>query len=274
MDTLAGKVAVLTGASRGIGPFIARALAERGARISLAARTAAELEALAVSLGDPGRFLAVATDINDPAARQNLVRRTAAELGDVDILINNAGLEEVVAFSRQRADSIPAIVNTNVIAPMLLAHSVLPGMLARRSGSIVNVASLAGRAGMPFGAVYSGSKGALAEWSISLHAELQGSGVSVSAVCPGFVTEVGMHARKNSPAPASLGAVTPSAVAEAVLKAITSGHPEILVSSRPIRLLMAIRALAPRAALGLARKTGMIAYLEKLAAGNGEAGLG
>lgn len=274
MDTLAGKVVVLTGASRGIGPFIARALAAKGARISLAARSAGALEELAAQLGKPEDFLAVPTDINDAAARQNLVRRTTTELGEVDILVNNAGLEEVVAFEKQRPESIPAIVNTNVIAPMMLAHTVLPQMLARRSGCIVNVASLAGRAGMPFGAVYSGSKGALAEWSISLHAELHGSGVTVSAVCPGFVTDVGMHARKNSPAPASLGAVTPTAVAEAVLRAISSGHPEILVSSRPIRLLMAIRALAPRAALGLARRTGMIGYLEKLAAGNGEVGMG
>ncbi len=274
MDTLAGKVTILTGASRGIGPFIARALAKGGASISLAARSAAELDALATKLDGNGRFIAVPTDINDPAARQNLVRRTAAELGDPDVLINNAGLEEVVSFANQRPESIPAIVNTNVIAPILLAHAVLPAMLAKGQGSIVNVASLAGRAGMPFGAVYAGSKGALAEWSISLHAELHGSGVSVSAVCPGFVSEAGMHARKNMPAPASLGAVTPAAVADAVMRAISSGHPEIVVSSRPIRLLMALRALAPRAALGLARRTGMIDYLKKLAQGNGEIGLG
>lgn len=274
MDTLAGEVIILTGASHGIGPFIARALAKQGASISLAARTATELDALANSLNGTGKFIAVPTDINDPAERQNLVRRTAAELGEPDVLINNAGLEEVVPFVHQRTESIPAIVNTNVIAPMLLAHAVLPEMLAKGRGSIVNVASLAGRAGMPYGAVYSGSKGALAEWSISLHAELHGSGVSVSVVCPGFVSDAGMHARKNMPAPASLGAVTPTAVADAVIRAISSGHPEILVSSRPIRLLMALRALAPRAALAVARKTGMIDYLRKLAQGNGEVGLG
>lgn len=270
MDTLAGKVAILTGASRGIGAFIARALASRGVSIALAARSRPELEALANNLDGNGNYLVVPTDITDTAQRSKLVRRTVADLGEPDILINNAGLEEIVPFAEQQLESIPAIINTNVIAPMLLAREVLPGMLARRRGRIINVASLAGRAGMPYGAVYSGSKGALAEWSISLHAELHGSGVAVSAVCPGFVSGEGMHARKGKSAPASLGEVTPEAVADAVVRAIRDGHPEILVSARPIRLLMALRALAPRAALGFARKTGLIDYLKSLSEKNGK----
>ncbi len=265
MDILASKNAILTGASHGIGPFIARTLAAQGINLALAARSAAELDALAESLPDSAKAVAIPTDLTDFAQRQNLVRRTINEFGQIDILINNAGLEEIIPFEQQSAEMIAAIINTNVIAPVLLAHEVLPPMLERGAGAIVNVASLAGRTGMPFGAVYSGSKGALSEWSISLHAELFGRGVSVSSVCPGFVSSAGMHARKGKPAPGSLGEVSPQAVADAVLKALQTGHPEILVSSRPIRLLMALRALAPRAALAVARKSGLIDYLRKLA---------
>lgn len=265
MDILASKNAILTGASHGIGPYIARTLAAQGINLVLAARTTPELQALAATLGTSVKVLVVTTDLTEASQRANLVRRARHEFGQVDILVNNAGLEEIIPFEQQRAEMIPAIISTNVIAPMQLAHDLLPAMLERGAGAIVNVASLAGRTGMPFGAVYSGSKGALAEWSISLHAELFDRGVSVSAVCPGFVSDQGMHARKGTPAPSSLGEVSPQAVADAVLAALKTGHPEILVSRRPIRLLMALRALAPRAALAFARKSGLIAYLQRLA---------
>lgn len=267
MDTLKGCNAILTGASHGIGPYIARALAAEGVNLVLAARSGGELEALATALRPAVSIIVVTTDVNDPAQRLALVRRANNELGDIDILINNAGLEEIIPFDVQDPPMIPAIVTTNVIAPMALARDVLPPMLQRGRGHIVNVASLAGRTGMPFGAVYAGSKGALAEWSISLHAELRDRGVKVSVICPGFVSTAGMHARKGKPAPASLGEVSPEAVANAVVKALRTGHPEILVSPRPIRLLMALRALAPRAALGFARRTGLIDYLKTLSKG-------
>lgn len=270
MDILTSKNAILTGASHGIGPFIARTLAAEGINLALAARSTAELEELAQALGSSVKVLVVPTDLTEASQRRNLVRRTRQDLGQVDILINNAGLEEILPFEEQDPAMIPAIINTNVVAPMMLTRDVLPAMLERAEGAIVNVASLAGRTGMPFGAVYSGSKGALAEWSISLHGELYGRGVSVSAVCPGFVSDQGMHARKGKPAPGSLGEVSPQAVADAVLRALRIGHPEILVSSRPIRLLMALRALAPRAALSVARKSGLIDYLRELALANRE----
>lgn len=270
LDILTSKKAILTGASHGIGPWIARALAAEGVNLVLAARSTAELERLAESLPGSIDVLVISTDLNDATQRNNLARRASQEFGTIDILINNAGLEEITAFEHQDPDTIAAIISTNVIAPILLARELLPAMLERGNGAVINVASVAGRTGMPFGAVYSGSKGALAEWSISLHAELRGRGVSVSAVCPGFVSDEGMHARKGKPAPGSLGEVSPQAVAEAVLLAIRTGHPEILVSARPIRLLMALRALAPRAALALARKAGLIDYLRELASPGGK----
>ncbi len=266
MKTLKHRNAILTGASHGIGPVIAQTLAAHGINLALAARSTGELEKLGETLRGQIRVIVATTDVNDPADRANLVRRTQSELGPVDILINNAGLEEIIPFRNQDPAMIPRIINTNVVAPMLLTRQLLPSMLDRGRGCIVNIASVAGRAGMPYGAVYAGSKGALAEWSISLHAELAGTGVSVSAVCPGFVSTTGMHARKGKPAPETLGEVSPHRVAKAVLRALHTGHPEILVSARPIRLLMALRALAPRAALGLARRTGMIDYLRSLAA--------
>ena len=131
-------------------------------------------------------MLAVPSDVTKAADRQALVARAQAEFGRIDVLVNNAALEELGHYAEQDPATLERIIATNLLAPMLLARAVLPAMLAERCGHIVNIASLAGRTGMPFGAAYSGSKGGLAEWSISLAAELRDSGVAVSVICPGF----------------------------------------------------------------------------------------
>jgi short-subunit dehydrogenase len=148
---------------------------------------------------------------------------------------------------------------------MLLARALLPAMLARGSGHIVNIASLAGRTGMPFGAAYAGSKGGLAEWSISLAAELSGSGVAVSVICPGFVDGTGMFSRKQLDAPKSLGVSHPEDVAQAVLKVLATRKVEVVVNPKPVRLLMALRALSPETVLALGRKLGLLDFLKRIA---------
>ncbi len=263
MKNLSGKVAVVTGASQGLGVYIARALAREGASVALAARSVPLLEDVAAKI--QGKTAVVGVDLTKSEQRDNLPKRVRAVWGQIDILVNNAGLEEVVRFERQDPEAIRHIIELNVIAPMLLTREILPEMLTRRSGHIVNMASLAGRAGMPFGSVYSGSKGALAEWSLSLHGELQGTGVGVSVIAPGFVTESGMFARKGREPPRSLGASKPEDVVSAVVRAIKNDLPEVVVNPKPARLLMALRALSPRAAIGVARRTGLIRFLESLA---------
>jgi short-subunit dehydrogenase len=265
MLDLTGKTVIVTGASQGLGLVTARALAEAGAQLALAARSVKKLEEAAASLADTGvRVLTVACDVTRTADRQALLARVQAECGELDVLVNNAGIEELSPFAEQDPETMARVIETNLLAPMLLARAVLPAMLARGHGHIVNIASLAGRTGMPFGAVYAGSKGGLAEWSISLAAELQGSGVQVSVICPGFVEGTGMFARKQTKPPRSIGASHPEDVAQAVLDVLAKPRVEVVVNPKPVRLLMALRALSPETALALGRRLGLLDFLRKI----------
>jgi short-subunit dehydrogenase len=263
MATLSGKNIVLTGASQGLGAVMARALATAGANLVLAARSEDKLVELARSL--PGRALAVRCDVTTAQDRRGLIERAKREFGPVDVLINNAALEELGSFAEQDPAVMERVLATNLMAPMLLAREALPDMLARKHGHIVNIASLAGRTGMPFGAAYSGSKGGLAEWSLSLAAELSGSGVAVSVICPGFVDGTGMFSRKGTPAPRSLGVSHPEDVARAVLRVLETRRLEVVVNPKPVRLLMALRALSPEMAVAVARRLGLLDFLKRIA---------
>jgi short-subunit dehydrogenase len=246
---------------------MARALAAAGAQLVLAARSADKLEELVAELKSARvRAVPVPCDVTKAADRETLVARARAEFGRIDVLINNAGVEELGNYAEQDPATLTRIIETNLLAPMLLSRAALPGMLAARRGHIVNIASLAGRTGMPFGAAYSGSKGGLAEWSISLGAELRGSGVSVSVICPGFVDDTGMFSRKQAPAPRSIGASKPDDVVRALLRVLHNPRMEVVVNPKPVRLLMALKALSPEAALAVGRRLGLVDFLRRIAA--------
>lgn len=262
MRELKGKTAVVTGASRGLGPFIARALGDRGMNLVLAARSREGLESLAAELRSRGvRAAVVPCDVADAAARDALVREAEAAFGGVHVLVNNAGIESTFAYHRLPPGEIERVIEVNLIAPMLLTHQVLPGMLARREGHIVNIASLAGKQGPPYNEPYAASKAGLIGFTQSLRAEYRGAGVSASVVCPGFVREAGMFADARSRVPREpsrlLGTTTPHAVASAVVRCIERDLPEALVNPGPTRLLMAILALAPSFGEWFARRAGV-----------------
>ena len=266
MTKLDGKTVILTGASQGLGAVMARALAKAGARLVLAARSADKLEQLAAELrGTGNRVLAVPCDVTLARDRDALLERTRREFGAIDVLINNAGVEELGHYAEQDPATLERIITTNLLAPMQLTRAVLPGMLAAGRGQVVNIASLAGRTGMPFGAAYSGSKGGLAEWSISLAAELKGTGVAVTVICPGFVDGTGMFSRKETPAPKSIGASHPDDVADALLHVLHKPRVEVVVNPKPVRLLMALRALSPETALAVGRRLGLVDFLKRIA---------
>ena len=264
MHPVHGKTVILTGASQGLGAVMARQLAAAGARLVLAARSTDKLVETAKSLGGADA-LCIKCDVTRAEDRRALLARTLQERGPPDVLINNAGVEELGVYAEQDPAVFERIVATNLLAPMQLAREALPAMLARGSGHIVNIASLAGRTGMPYGAAYSGSKGGLAEWSISLAAELRDTGVAVSVICPGFVDGTGMFSRKETPAPKSIGASHPQDVAHAVLNVLTTRKLEVVVNPRPVRLLMALKALSPEAALAVGRRLGLIQFLRGIA---------
>jgi short-subunit dehydrogenase len=265
MANLTGKNIVLTGASQGLGEVMAHTLAAEGADLVLAARSIQKLADLAGSLPGVGSKVVKRTDVTVAEDRAALIAFASREFGPIDVLVNNAGVEELGPFAEKDPAVLERIIATNLLAPMLLAREVLPAMLARGSGHVVNIASLAGRTGMPFGSAYSGSKGGLAEWSISLAAELSGSGVAVSVICPGFVDGTGMFSRKHIAAPKSLGVSHPEDVARALLKVLVTRNVEVVVNPKPVRLLMALKALSPETALAVGRKLGLVDFLKRIA---------
>lgn len=248
--SLAGARVLLTGASRGIGPSIARALAARGAELLLVARSREPLEALAEELrAGSRRAAALAVDLGRAEERARLAREAeGAAGGPIDVLVNDAGVEPIGPFAEQPVEAIAEAVEVNLQAPLHLARLLLPGMLARRRGRLVNVASVAGKKAVPLGAVYGGTKAALIEWTSALGLELRGTGVCASVVCPGFVTGEGMFARDAMAAPALLGSSTPEQVAAAVVRVLHTGEPERIVNSLPVRPMLALYQLFPQLA--------------------------
>jgi short-subunit dehydrogenase len=253
---LQGSNVVLTGGSRGLGPYIARALLARGARVTLAARSAEDLEQVRKSL-DPDRVSTVVADVTNEDDRTTILADAEAAFGPTDVLINNAGIEQVLPFEEFTEEDIHALVTVNLDAPIQLCRLAVPGMVERRRGHIVNMASLAGKAAVPYNTVYSGTKHGLVGFSYSLRAELHGTGVSVSVVCPGFVSEAGMFAdRAHADVPRGSGTwTTPTKVAAAVIRAIEKDLADVVVSGALGKIADVSLAMAPRLTEAIARRT-------------------
>lgn len=188
-DELANQVALITGASRGIGRATALRLARAGCDVALLARTEAELESVALEAARSGaRTLALPADVTDDAQVEAAVQRALVQLGHVSILINSAG----VAPPR-RGHGTAAVADwdrmlaTCLRAPMVLSHLLLPDMLTHHEGAIVNIASTAGRNPRSGEAAYAATKAGLIAFSRSLFTEVRNSGVKVVALCPGYV---------------------------------------------------------------------------------------
>ena len=262
---LKNKVAIVTGASRGIGIYIAERLARKGVNLALAARTEQDLRDTAEKIERFGtKVITVPTDVTKRADLKTLVRRTTQELGGVDLLVNNAGVEKLSSFSEIDLDDIEWIIKTNVTAVEWLTRLVVPEMVTRGSGHIVNIASMAGKVGLPYNAVYSSSKHALIGFTWSLRQELKPHGIGVSAVCPGFVTEAGMFASwGDANTPGIAKPVTPGEVAEATIRAVEKNRPEVLVVRGIGKVADVVHAVSPDFAGAVARRGGLYAYLEK-----------
>ncbi|MBP1642922.1 MAG: D-beta-hydroxybutyrate dehydrogenase [Acidobacteria bacterium] len=179
---------VVTGGGRGIGEATARALAEAGARVVVVARGAAEIELVAAKLAAAGHEVAaIACDVADPAAVERLRAAALERLGTVEILVNSAGVASSAPLKGQTIEEWRRLFAINVEGTFLTSRAFLPGMLERGWGRIVNVASVAGRTGAPYLSAYAASKHAVVGFTRALAAEVAARGVTVNAVCPGYV---------------------------------------------------------------------------------------
>lgn len=262
MTAIAEKTVLLTGASRGIGVFIARALAAEKVTVVGVSRSkeAANLQDEFAALGS--QYIALPFDISKVEELPLLVEQVNQLVGSIDILINNAGIEIYRAFQDYSLTEIHSVIATNLLAAMELSRLVLPTMLSQKSGHIVNMASLAAKKGHPYDSIYSASKAGLLMWSDALRQELRGTGVEVSVVCPGYVSQQGMLAATGIPAPSLSGTSTPEAVAIAVVRAIKQNQAEAIVNKDWMtqnftRLLLALWQLFPQLGDAMYRQIGV-----------------
>lgn len=178
MMELRGKRVLITGASRGIGEALAHGFAGAGANVALVARTQSALEALAVELGGSAH----AADLADPTQVAGLIARIEDEVGPVDVLVNNAGIESTAGFVDAPDDELRRVTEVNYLAPAELCRQAVPRMLRRGGGHIVNVSSMAGCSVFPGLATYCASKAALSHFTAGLRADLRGLPIGTTLV--------------------------------------------------------------------------------------------
>ena len=258
--TGASRVALVTGASRGIGVRLAQALARERMKLVLVARSADKLEALAKELSAAGTdALALPADLSSTGEMEKVVERATAHFGAIDVLVNNAAVMKTSRYHQLRPDEIASEVGTDLVSPMILTALVIPGMLQRRRGHIVNISSLAGKGGAPYHAPYATSKAGLIAFTQSLRQEYRGTGVSASVICPGYGQEEGMFQdmkdQTGASAPPLIG-TTPDAVARALVHAIRHDSAQLLVNRVPAAPLMALLEVAPRTGERILRALG------------------
>ena len=229
MERLDGKVAMVTGASRGIGAAVARALAAEGVRLGLASRSGDDL-------GIEGA-VARPCDVRDPAALAALVAGTVDRFGGLDILVVNAGVGAYGPFLELPPEDLEEMIDVNVKGAIYAIRAALPQLLRSGAADIVTVASEAGRRGLPFEAAYCASKFAQVGLTRALDHELREHGIRCTSVCPGGVaTDFAMGRGRTPDMPALAGMMAPTDVAEAVLFVLTRprNHRILEVALRPV----------------------------------------
>jgi NADP-dependent 3-hydroxy acid dehydrogenase YdfG len=229
MERLAGRTALITGASRGIGASVARALAAEGVNLGLASRSGDDL-----GMADA---VAMPADVRDPGALKAIAEATAERFGGIDILVANAGVGAYGPFLELPDDQLDEMIDVNVKGAIYSARAALPYLIQSETADFVTIASEAGRRGLPLEAVYCASKFAQVGLTRALDHELREQGVRCTNVCPGGVaTDFAMGRGRTPDMPALGGMMDPDDVAEVVLFVLTRprGHRILEVALRPV----------------------------------------
>ena len=241
-----GEVAIITGASGGIGAVVSRDLAAQGARVAMIARTLPTLERVRKGLGDLAeRCRTFPCDVGDWDAVQRTVKQIASEMGDPLILVNNAGFSAAIPFAQMEAAEMERMLRTNLLGLLHCTRAVLGGMRAARRGVIANVGSIAGLFAIPHMSVYAATKWAVNGLSESLNGELAREGIHVGVVCPAIVdTPLAMReeARSGRAVP-RVFRMKPETVSKAIIEVITRER-DMIVLPRALGPLAAVRAPA------------------------------
>jgi short-subunit dehydrogenase len=257
VEQLRGRNALVTGAGGGLGAYIARALAGEGVNLAVTDLPGSSVDGLSAELRTRGVQVEHApADLTDRDERRRLASWAADALGPIDILVNNAGVEFGGPFLDTSPEQLELTVAVNLLAVMDLTRLLLPGMLDRRRGHVVSMASLAGKIPPPQLASYGATKHGVVGFTGALRAELADEPVGFSAICPGFVGRVGMFGRLEpyiEGGSVPMGTIPPERVGAAVVRAIREDVGEIVLNRRPVKPLILLNAIAPGAATRLAR---------------------
>jgi uncharacterized protein len=251
----------VTGATGGIGGAIAGALHARGAHVVLTGRREELLEELRASLGERAEIVPADLAERDGAAR------LAAAAGDVEVLVANAALPASGRLEDFDPDEIDRALDVNLRAPIQLTRALLPGMHQRGRGHVVLVSSLSGKVASPRSGVYSATKFGLRGFAAGLREDLHGTGVGVTVVFPGFISDAGMLADSGVRLPRWVGTRRPDQVASAVIRGIEQDRAEIDVAPLSLRAGATVGSLAPATFARIQRRLGSGRLSEAIAEG-------
>ncbi|HEV7627970.1 MAG TPA: SDR family NAD(P)-dependent oxidoreductase [Streptomyces sp.] len=245
---IAGSTVLLTGVTGGIGRTIAEQLVSAGATLVVTGRRADVVEPLAEEFG----ARSVIADLAD--AKQ--VTRLAEECADTDILVANAALPSSGELLDYTPEQVDRALDVNLRAPIMLARLLAPRMVDAGSGHLAFVGSMSGKAATPSSSLYNATKFGLRGFAQGFRQDLHGTGVGVSVIQPGFVSEAGMFARTGAELPTGMGTVTPGQVAKGVVRAVERDICEVNVAPLMLRLLSAVAGQFPGFAEKVQRRSG------------------
>jgi short-subunit dehydrogenase len=252
---LNGARVLITGATGGIGHAIARALHARGAELILTGRRTDVLDELAAEVGGT----VIAADLADADAVTDLM----AKAGDIDVLVANAALPGVGALLDFTEIQVDRTLDINLRAPIILTRWATEQMVPRGTGHIVLIGSIAGRAASPLTSMYNATKFGLRGFALAHRDDLHGTGVGVSIIEPGFVSDAGMFVESGMVLPKGARAVSPEDVARGVIRSIDKDLGEVMVAPIELKLLSGLSLIAPRVNSAIQRRIGAADILAK-----------
>jgi len=252
-----GARTLVTGATGGLGAAIARACSARGAQLIVTGRREDALHALATEIE--------AESIVADLATRDAVARLVATVGELDVLVSNAGLPAGGTLDTFSVDEIDRALDVNLRAPIVLSRDLVPGMVERGRGHVVFVSSAAAAFPTPGLAVYNATKSALASYGLSLRGELAARGVGVSVVYPGPIRDAGMWAETGLPPPKGMPTRSPADVGAAVVRAVETNRAEVMVAPLALRVAAVLGRSAPASVVRLAPRLGAYELTDAMA---------